>query len=454
MDIEKIRDDFPITKQEFNLLGTEEKRPLIYLDHGASTHPCQTVIDSHKKFLEKYYSNIHRGNHNLSFIASDLFDQVPNVIAEFIGASLEGNTILMTMNTTSALDMASYMMRDFEGDYLISKMEHHSNDLPHRRNGRVHFIELEGDGSLDMTDLEAKLKSHRIKLVAVTGASNVSGYMPDIHGIARIAHENGARILVDAAQLLAHYPINVRQNDDPEHIDFLAAAGHKAYAPFGSAFLFAPRDIADAVPPYVPGGGTISFVSLDESIWALSPERHEGGTPNIAGAIAFSLSLKYLMKIGMDEIRQHELELLEYTLPRMKAIEGLTVYGPEIMERRLGVLSFNFDNISHEMVAAILNNEAAIATRNGCFCAHPYLHFLLKIEDPQSYKSSAVAGDKFGLPGAVRATIGIYNSREEMDRLIDMLEKIARREWIGEYDIAESEYCRPVYVKLASPGCC
>lgn len=450
MDINQIRKDFPILRQSFKVLGRKTKRKIAYLDHAASTHPCNQVLKAHNKFLACYYANIHRGNHNLSFIASDLFDQVPDVIASFIGADLANNTILMTNNTTSALDMASYMMKDIPGDYLLTRMEHHSNDLPHRRNGKVHYVDLLPDGSLDIEDAKNKLQNLPIKLLAVSGASNVTGFMPNIHLLASLAHENSAQILVDAAQLLAHFPLDVKKDSDPEHIDFLAAAGHKAYAPFGSAFLFAPKSIVDNVPPYIPGGGTISYVSLDEAVWVNSPERHEGGTPNIAGAIAFAQSLKYLANIGMKEIREHEKELLDFALSELSLIKNLSLYGPKDTSKRLGVISFNIEGISHELVSAILNNEAAIATRNGCFCAHPYLHFLLKVANPADYKDSAIAGKRTELPGAVRASIGIYNNKSDIIRLINTLKKISNKKWIGNYNIEKNDYCKPVVVKLVS----
>lgn len=449
--LESICSEFPICNQKFPIMGGMEERPLIYFDHGASTHPPVRVINTLKTFVEKYYANIHRGNHNLSLIATDMFDSVEEVILDFIGGNPEKNIAILTMNTTHALDIAAYIMSGVEGITLSTLMEHHSNYLPHKNRGQVELVGLNPDGSLDMDDLKEKLEKLPVKLVAVTGASNVTGFMPDIHEIARLAHEAGARILVDAAQLLAHKKIDVRDDDDPEHIDFLAAAGHKAYAPFGSAFLFGPKTLFDSIDPYIPGGGTVEFITPQTEHWAKSPDRHQGGTPNIPGAIAMAEAIKFLKEVGMDNIRQHEKELYEYTLKGLEAIEGVTVYGPKDPEKCIGVITFNIAGVPNELVAAILNYEAAIATRNGCFCAHPYVQHLGKVQDPEGCWENYKKGDTMFLMGMVRATIGIYNKKEEIDELLRMVKIISKNHWKGEYDLVAASMCQPVRFTLR-PG--
>src|SRR5512134_1222697 len=233
-DVDAIREQFPITRQRFQVLGDAQPRPLIYLDHGASTHPPTPVLDTYKDFLEHSYANVHRGRHYLSELATDRFEHVKDDILRFIGAEPDRRALILLGNTTQALDLASHVMAGRPGTTLVSLMEHHSNDLPHRARGEVVHFGVQDDGTLDYQDLEAKLAAGRVKLVAVTGASNVTGYLTDLPRIARLAHAHGARILVDAAQLLAHAPLRVLPTDDPAHIDFLAGAGHKAYAPFGS----------------------------------------------------------------------------------------------------------------------------------------------------------------------------------------------------------------------------
>ncbi len=367
-------------------------------------------------------------------ISTELFDRVYETIFNFINASKPDNAIVLTANTTSALDMTAWLMKDHDGITLISLMEHHSNDLPHRHRGETMHFGVNKDGSLDLDDLEAKLKNNKVKLVAVTGASNVTGYINDIHKIAELAHKHGARILVDAAQLLAHRQIDVKPNDDPQHIDFLAAAGHKAYAPFGSAFLFGPRDVLDRVQPYTPGGGTVLFVSEHDYIYASSPDRHQGGTPNIAGAIALAESLNFLSKAGLDNIRQHEVELTEYALNRLKEVPEINLLGDIAAEDRLGVITFNIGELSNGLVADILNHEAAIATRNGRFCAHPYLSFLLGRDDSEQIITRLRSGEKFDIGGAVRISFGIFNTESEVDDVVENLKMIANRKWKAKYE--------------------
>ncbi len=435
--LQQIRDQFPITRQHFvNARGQDH--PIIYLDHGASTHPPAPVLEAYTEFLERYYANIHRGNHFLSQKASELFDNVTGTVLGFVNGDASHDGVVLTTNTTTALDIASYLMQDVEGLTLVSNMEHHSNDLPHRRRGPVGRIRVDDDGTLDYGDLEERLKSSRVKLVALTGASNVTGYMPDIRLVARLAHAHGARLLVDAAQLLAHHRIDMHPSDD-EGIDFIAAAGHKAYAPFGAAFLVAPMEVICNVPPYIPGGGTVKFVSETNVVWADAVERHVGGTPNIPGVIALGKSLEWLSAIGMDWIRRHELELLRSVEGRLRAIPGVAFLGEIPSDRKLGVLSFNIAGYHHEDVSSILNNEFGIATRNGCFCAHPYLSQLLGCTDAEAIRRKVANGEDVLLPGAVRATIGIFNDASDLDKLVDAVAHIASGEYRAEAHIDASQ---------------
>jgi cysteine desulfurase/selenocysteine lyase len=448
-NIKSIRDEFPITRQTFNVYGSSEPRRLIYFDHGASTHPSQRVLNKYLNFLEHYYSNVHRGKHFLSMISTELFDNVYNTIFSFIHADKDENTIILTSNTTTALDIAASVMSGYDGVTLVSLMEHHSNDLPHRYRGKVVHFGLNPDGSIDMNDLEKKLKENKVKLVAVTGASNVTGFLPDIHLIAKMAHKHGARILVDAAQLLAHRTIDVKPNSDESHIDFLAAAGHKAYAPFGSAFLFGPRDVLDTADPYIPGGGTVIYVTPNDVYYTKSPDRHQGGTPNIAGSIALAESLNFLSEVGLENIRDHEVELTDYALSRLKEIPDVHILGNIAPQNRLGVVSFNVGDLNNNLVAMVLNYESAIATRNGCFCAHPYLHFLLGLKDTSELRAKLVLGEDVDLPGAVRLTVGIYNTKDEIDELIKMLGIIAKKQWKADYDKLDSGFaCKELKMDL------
>jgi selenocysteine lyase/cysteine desulfurase len=226
----------------------------------------------------------------------------------------------------------------------------------------------------------------------------------------------------------------VRPNDDPAHLDFVAAAGHKAYAPFGSAFLFGPTDALDAAPPYIPGGGTVWYVTEDDAFFKRSPDRHEGGTPNIAGAFAMAAALRFLRGIGMEAVRAHELALTERAIRGLRDIPGVTILGDPDPARRIGVVSFTIEGLRHEDAATILNREAAIAVRNGCFCAHPYLYRLLGLEDTSALRERLRAGDDSDLPGAVRPSFGLFNTEDEVDLLLATVRGIREGRFHGPYD--------------------
>ena len=422
-----IRDDFAIASRRLAVHGTGE-RALVYMDHAASTHPPETVLRAHCEFLERAYANVHRGSHALARESTLRFEDAYRVCAEFIGGNLHDGCVVFTGNTTGALDLVAHLVSARPGKVLVTELEHHSNDLPFRRRNSVVRVGITPDGRLDMEDYARKLRANDVKLVTVTGAANVTGWMPDIHTMARMAHEAGALICVDGAQLLAHAPVDVKAIDDPEHIDLFAAAGHKAYAPFGAGFLYGPRSLMDEAPAYIPGGGTAASVTATGVEYLRAPDRHQGGTPNIPGVIAMASALAFLGQVGMDRVRQHELELLERAWKGLSAIEGLTLYGPPDWRDRVGILPFNIAGVSDMLVAAVLAEEGAIAVRNGRFCAHPHADKLLRHQGGANPEEGQVAG-------AVRASLGLYNTLAEVDWLVHMVERVARREWRGTYRV-------------------
>jgi selenocysteine lyase/cysteine desulfurase/glyoxylase-like metal-dependent hydrolase (beta-lactamase superfamily II)/rhodanese-related sulfurtransferase len=420
-----VRREFAIVGRNVPVLGSGE-RPLVYLDHAASTHAPQTVLAAFVEFMEREYANIHRGTHLLSRKATERFEEAYYVVADFIGAELRKGCVVFTGNTTHAIDLCSHVMAARPGKVITTEMEHHSNELTHRRRGGVLRCRVDDDGNLDMGHLDELLHRNDVKLVAVTGGSNITGVMPDVHRIARMAHENGALILVDAAQALARHRIDVQPFDHPEHLDFVAAAGHKAYAPFGAGFLYGPRAVLDQAPPYLPGGGTALSVDPREAEYLPAPDRHHGGTPNVAGIIAMARSLMFLQSIGIDEIRAHEIKLTRRILEGLSSIGGITVYGPPTAEQRLGVVSFNIDGVSELLAAAVLSEEGGIALRSGRFCAHIYMDRLLAL-------AAAKAPDIAKPTGAVRASIGLYNDEQDVDRLLEFVAKIHAHKWTGRY---------------------
>ncbi len=274
--------------------------------------------------------------------------------------------------------------------------------------------------------------------MTVTGASNVTGYMPPIYDLAELAHEHGSKILVDCAQLLPHRKIDVKPIGSPQHLDFIVFSAHKVYAPFGSGGLVGEKEFFDSVEPDQRGGGTVQIVTLDEVIWADAPERNEAGSPNVLGAIALAASLKFLSQVGMDNIAAHEAELTRYALERLSALPGITLYGSTALadvHNRVGVIPFQVDGMPHAKAAAILGYEGGIGVRSGCFCAHPYILHLLKVSKSkyQQYHQRVLQNNRSALPGLIRASFGCYNNTDDLDRLVEMLKRITRGEYFRDY---------------------
>ena len=307
---------------------------------------------------------------------------------------------------------------------LSTRMEHHSNDLPWRFRQKTNFIELTSDGLLDLTDLERKLKNNnRIKLVAICGASNVTGVINPINTIAELAHYYGAEILVDAAQLAPHRPLKI-SFPNQEKLDYLVLSAHKMYAPFGSGVIIGPIESFFTGTPNEVGGGMVLAVSREQVVFSPPPEREEVGTPNLVGVFALATVLQWLNKNNFSQLVKYEELLTKYAFSRLQTIPGIILYGPSPeLYPRVGVISFNLQEIPHGLVAAYLSFEAGIGVRYGCFCTRPYVHHLLGLTNPEIsyYESLAKKGVKCNLPGMVRISFGFYNTPEEIDILVDSL---------------------------------
>jgi selenocysteine lyase/cysteine desulfurase len=283
--------------------------------------------------------------------------------------------------------------------------------------------------------------------VAVTGASNVTGWVNDINHLAEICHEHGTKIMIDAAQLAPHRKIDMKSPDDPGYIDFLVFSAHKIYAPLGSGVLIGPKDFFEEGDPDYVGGGTVKIVGLSYAHWSDTPEKDEAGTPNTIGVIALAKSLLAIKDLGMDNIARHEMELTSYILSKMDNLPRIQIYGskdPSVVENRLGVIAFNVEGMPHALTAAILNYEGGIGVRNGCFCAHPYIKLLMGMDDEEArvIEEQILEGDRSDLPGAVRASFGMYNNTNEIDQFIKVLTKIVSNDYQGKYilDRQRGEY--------------
>ncbi|MCP4833326.1 MAG: aminotransferase class V-fold PLP-dependent enzyme [Phycisphaera sp.] len=416
-DWSSIRSNFAISGRRVQALDGEE-RPLVYLDHAATTHPPDFAMEEVRNFLSLDYANVHRASYQLARRSTLRFEDAYRTCAGFVGADLDHHCVVFTSNTTAACEIVAHAVAPRPGAVLVTDLEHHSSDLPHRRRGRVVRVGLDPDQRLDMAALREVLRRDRIKLVSVTGAANVTGWMPPIHEIASLAHEAGALICVDAAQLVAHAPIDMGRPGEPTSIDFLVAAGHKAYAPFGAGFLVGPRDVLDSVDPVVPGGGVAAKVDEDDVTWLPSPDRHQYGTPNVGGAIGMSVVLELLRRITMPEVRRHEMALFHRMVDGLRDIGGITLYGPQDLEERVGIVPFNVEGVSDMLTAAVLGEEFAIAVRNGRFCSHVHSDRLLRRD---------------GTEGAVRASIGLFNDESDIDAFLAAVEVVRRGDWKGTY---------------------
>ena len=413
----------------------------VYLDNAATTPAFRDVMTSLEQLIP-YYSSVHRGAGFKSRLCTWAYDQAHEIIAEFVHADPLTNTVVFGKNTTEAVNKLAYRY-DFRKDAVVitSLLEHHSNYLPWLGKAEVVLVGATPEGRFDEEEFDRKLQEYgdRVAMVAVAGASNVTGFVQPVHRLARKAHGVGALMFVDAAQLAPHRGIDMKPDGDPEHIDFLALSGHKMYAPFGTGALIGPREFFEQGSPEYTGGGTVKAVTLSNIDWADPPDKDEAGSPNVPGAVAMAKAASILMDAGMDSVEQHEDRLVRYALDAMSSVPGMVFYGesdPGRSRERVGVIPFNIEGIDHALLAAVAGYEGGIGIRNGCFCAHPYVSHLLGLrpEESDSWRAQAVAGDRSRLPGMVRASFGCYSNTDDVDRLVDMLHRVATGDYDGEYE--------------------
>jgi cysteine desulfurase/selenocysteine lyase len=413
-------------------------RPYVYLDNAASTPAFGSVMRCVEQFLP-WYSGVHRGTGFKSLLATEVFDAAHDAVARFVGADPDSDTVIFTKNTTESVNKLSNRFRFASGDVVITSMlEHHSNDLPWRKHATVVHCGITRDGRLDIDALKKALTTYKgkVKLVAVTGASNITGYCAPVHEIAAWTHAAGARLFVDAAQLAPHRPIAMGREGDPGRIDFVAFSAHKMYAPFGTGALVGPARFFDEGDPDMVGGGVVDVVTLDHAVWNHPPHKEEAGSPNVIGGVALAEAIAVLQSAGMDTVAAHENALLRYAYDRMKTIPDVTLYGTlDTMTDKVGVIAFNVQGMHHALVAAILGTEGGIGVRNGCFCAHPYVKELLGVsrEEDRILMAEVIGGNKSRMPGMVRASLGCYNNEEDVDALVEMLGRIVRHDYRGRY---------------------
>jgi selenocysteine lyase/cysteine desulfurase len=449
-----------VARPLLEFIGADARVPLlgggtaryVNCDSAASTSALVCVRDAVDELLP-WYSNVHRGVGYKSRLSSWAFERARERVANFVGADRSDSIVLFCRNTTEAINRLARRYPFRPGDVVLTTlMEHHSNELPWRRAAEVVHVAVTAAGRVDEEDLDRKLSAHagRVRLLAVTGASNVTGYINPVHDWARRAHAVGAEIVVDAAQLAPHRPIAMLAKGDPERLDYVAFSAHKMYAPFGVGVLVASRGAFEIGDPDIVGGGAVDIVSLESTYWTDLPDREEAGTPDIVGVVALARAIRALEEIGWERIARHEALLTAAALERMASIPGIIVYGdadPGNAGSRLGVIPFNVLGVPHALTAAVLSCEWGIGTRNGCFCAHPYVKTILRVSEAESrsIEKCILARDRSAIPGTVRASFGLCNSLEDVDILGRALEAISRRSFDPGYvlDAERGEYTHP-----------
>jgi cysteine desulfurase/selenocysteine lyase len=398
-DVARVRADFPILRRQ------ARGRPLVYLDNAATTQKPQVVIDALSRYYQEYNANVHRGVHELSEIASEEYEAARRKVAAFFNAP-DVHSIVFTRNATESINLVAHAFgrSNVRGgdEVLISAMEHHSNIVPwqllcEERGARLRVAPIDDRGEL-MLDAFESLVNDRTKLVSITHMSNALGTINPVEDIIRIAHAHGVPVLLDGSQAAYHMPVDVQALD----VDFYAATGHKLYGPTGIGVLYGKASYLDAMPPFLGGGDMISSVTFEKSTWNVLPHKFEAGTPDIAGAIGLGVAIDYIRATGLSAIAEHEQELLAYGTNALTSLEGVRLIGTA--RRKASILSFVVEGVHPHDVGTIVDREG-IAIRTGHHCAQPVM-------------------DRFGVPATARASLAMYNTRDDIDALVSALTRV------------------------------
>ena len=410
-DIEKVRSDFPILSRKVH------GKPLVYLDNAATTQKPLCVLDAMRNEYVNENANVHRGVHYLSVQATELHEQARETVRKFINAK-STSEIVFTRGTTEGLNLvAATFSEDFmkEGDeVIVSVMEHHSNIVPwqlaaHRKGIKLRVIPMSDEGVLDL-EAYKQLFTEKTKIVSIAHVSNVLGTVNPVEEIIQIAHEHGVPVMIDGAQSVPHFRVDVQKLD----CDFFVFSGHKMYGPTGIGVLYGKEEWLEKLPPYQGGGEMIEHVSFEKTTFEKPPLKFEAGTPDYIASHGLATAIKYMESLGMENIEKHEQELTKYALERLGKIEGMNIYGPKSTPHSSlltpnsheAVVSFNVGNIHHMDMGTLLD-QLGIAVRTGHHCAQPLL-------------------ERLGVLGTVRASFALYNSKEEIDVLADGIERVCR----------------------------
>ncbi len=403
LEHENIKADFPILNQTIN------GHPLVYLDNAATTQKPRAVINALIEYYRKMNANIHRGLHHLAEQATDAYERTRKHVARFIGG-VDPHEIIFTRSTTEAINLLAYSWGETnikEGDEIvITEMEHHANLVPwvilaQKKKAVLKRIPITLCGHLDLSDID-NIITPKTKLLALTHMSNVLGTINPIAELAELAKKHGAVVLGDGAQAVPHLPVDVKALG----VDFYAFSAHKMLGPTGVGVLYGRRELLEAMPPFNMGGEMIREVRFDRITWADLPHKFEAGTPNIADVIAFDAALTYLEEIGMDNVRQHEINLVRYAIERLSELDGIEIQGPQEYAQRGGAISFTDTEIHPHDISTFLDSKG-IAIRAGHHCAQPLMRILGKV-------------------ATARASLYIYNDQADIDALVEALKEMRR----------------------------
>ena len=404
LNVHRIRKDFPILGRKIR------DKPLVYFDNAATTQKPLSVIDAIRDYYMNYNSNIHRAVHQMAEEATHAYETTRQKVARFIN-SRSTDEIIFTRNATEAINLVSHSwgQDNIRGDdrIVITELEHHSNIVPwqvlcNQTRASLDYIEVDDGGCLDMDSYEKTLQNRKTRLISISEVSNVLGTIVPIREIVKKAHAKDIPVLVDAAQSVPHMPVDVQATD----CDFMVFSAHKMLGPTGVGILYVKKEILEELQPFISGGDMIKEVHKYETVYNDLPYKFEAGTPNIADVIGFGAAMDYLNRLGMDKVRDHEIELTKYAMDAMKDIRGMTLYGPLDAKNKGGVISFNLGDIHPHDLATILNDHG-IAIRSGHHCAQ-------------------VLMEKFDLSAMSRASFYIYNTIEEVDKFINALNDARR----------------------------
>jgi len=405
-------------------LGNGIKAPVINFDNAATTPAFTPVLEEVNAQLE-FYGSIGRGFGQKSVHSTEIYENGRQTVMEFVNADRDHHTVFYVNNTTDGMNkLSSALVTSKSNIVLTSRMEHHANDLPWRARATTIYAEVDNLGRLVLSDVERLLSHNDVKYVSITAASNVTGYVNDVHAIAKLAHRYHAQIIVDGAQIVAHKPFSMRGQNADENIDYFVFSAHKMYAPYGGGAVVGLTDELNKHLPQFYGGGMVDVVSDYTETYANAPARYEAGSPNYPGIVAMLKAINILKETGFDYIVEHEQHLMRKTIAGLQQIGGVTLYGDtENIADKVGIVVFNIAGKRHDEVAREMAKRRAIAVRQGAFCSHPYVWRLLRIPNDEILRVMQTPSS--ALPGMVRASFGIYNNDEEADALIETVRQIA-----------------------------